>query len=81
MKNENHKLKTVSDVIKALNGPSEMGRIFNVGPSAVCNWRTLDRFPERLHMKIFAELVRRDLTVSPELVGLHEPLNCPLVAA
>lgn len=43
---------TVSEIIARLGGTAEMMRLFGVGASAVSNWRSANRFPDRLHLRV-----------------------------
>ena len=45
---------TVSEIIDALGGTAEVARHFGVGRTAVGNWRSWGRFPDRLHLRLLA---------------------------
>lgn len=62
-------LKTVAEVIEKLGGTSKTAEIFDVGPSAVSNWKRDGRFPARLHYRISRELAARGEAVDPALFG------------
>lgn len=60
-------LSTTGEVIDAFGGTTRTAELFGVLPSAVSNWRTWDRFPERLHYRIAKEAELRSLTISDRL--------------
>ncbi len=59
----------VSQIIAAFGGTSAMARIFNVGPSAVSNWKRDGRFPARLHYRIVKAAEERGIHVPDDLLG------------
>ena len=42
----------INEAIAAFGGTGKMAKRFGVGPSAVSNWKTAGRFPDRLHYRI-----------------------------
>lgn len=60
-------MDTVSQVIDAFGGTSATARLFNVGPSAVSNWRAAGAFPDRLHYRISQEAKTRRIKINPAL--------------
>lgn len=60
---------TVSDVIEALGGTSAAAKMFGVRPSAVSNWKSFGRFPDRVHHRVFLECQSRGIDLPPELLA------------
>ena len=65
-------IKTVSDAVDAFGGTTVTSKIFGVLPSAVSNWRTDGRFPDRLHYRISKEAEQRGLKFDK---ALFEPFE------
>jgi hypothetical protein len=72
--NERSRLISASEVIDALGGPTAMTQIFGGGPSRFCNYRAKGGFPDNMHMRIYAECLKRGLTIAPELIGMTDEL-------
>lgn len=60
-------LEQVAQVVDALGGNAAVAELTGVGPSAVSNWKSWDRFPPRVHHRLFRECERRGLQVNPRL--------------
>ena len=60
-------IDTVGTLIDKLGGTGQTAEIFGVLPSAVSNWRRLNRFPARLHYRIAKEAEARDIALSATL--------------
>lgn len=56
----------IAEVIKALGGSTKVSRLFGVVPNAVSNWKTVGRFPERLHLRVYRECRARGIDYDPE---------------
>ena len=65
----NHPGMTVSDVIDAMGGYKAVAALFGVGPSAVCNWKAANRFPDRLHYRVMLECRRRRIKITDEILN------------
>ena len=63
---------TIGDVIDALGGNGEVAALFGVGPSAVSNWRALNRFPARLHYRIAKACEARGIGLDERLFADHD---------
>lgn len=57
---------TVSEFIDALGGTGATAKIFEVGPSAVSNWRAAGRLPPRLHLRAAKLAAKRRIKFDPE---------------
>lgn len=55
----------VSEVIDALGGNKAVAEMFGVGVSAVSNWRSWNKFPPRLHLRVLRECEARGLDFDP----------------
>lgn len=62
-------MNTVSAFIDALGGAAETARLFDVGASAVSNWKGADRLPLRLHLQVHQVCRAKGLAV-PEALFL-----------
>ncbi len=58
----------VSQIVAAFGGTTAMARIFNVGPSAVSNWKRDGRFPARLHYRIVRAAAERGIHIPDDLL-------------
>lgn len=56
-------METVSDVIDLFGGTSKTAKLFGVLPSAVSNWKADNRFPPRIHFRVFKECEQRGLVL------------------
>jgi hypothetical protein len=70
----NRQLTTVNEIIDALGGPRGMASLFGGVPHRFSNYKAAGRFPEMMHMRIYAECLKRGLTIAPELVGMTDEL-------
>lgn len=61
----------IDDVIDALGGNKEVAALFGVGSSAVSNWRSAGRFPERLHLRVYRICQERGIEYDPALYAKH----------
>lgn len=65
-----HVLMTFDEVVEALGGVGEVGKITNRSTSAVCNWRRKKRlFPTALYFTMQAALVERGYAAPRHLWG------------
>jgi hypothetical protein len=53
----------INDIIEKLGGAKETARLFNVGASAISNWRAAGSFPAHLHYRIDQEAKRRGFEI------------------
>ncbi len=78
-------IDTVGTLIDKLGGTGRTAEIFGVLPSAVSNWRRLNRFPARLHYRIAKAAEELGIPVSEALfeapVGLTNSHPTTLPAA
>lgn len=56
----------VNNVIDALGGTKLASKMLDVGPSAVSNYRKDNRFPDRLHHRVFLLCKENDIELPPE---------------
>lgn len=63
-------LKTVSEVVDALGGPSVLGDQFSIGQSAVSNWNMRGEIPPGWHLRIYLSIRQMGLDIDPEVFGL-----------
>jgi len=59
----------VKDVIDALGGTAAAARLFDVGPSAVSNWKRENAFPERIHFRLFKLCQERGVKLPEKLLS------------
>ncbi len=64
-------LKSVSEVVDALGGPSALGARFNIGQSAVSNWNMRGEIPTGWHLRIYLSVKEMGLDIDPEVFGLE----------
>jgi len=57
---------TIREFIDALGGPLAAGQMFGVGRTAVQNWLTDGRLPQRLHLRAAKLAAERGLAFDPE---------------
>ena len=62
--------QTVADVINAFGGVKAIQAVFGGVPSRFANYKARNAFPGYLHMRVYAECLKRGLTIAPELVGM-----------
>ena len=58
-------LTTVDEIVEALGGNQNVADLFGVLPTSVSNWKAFGGFPERLHLRLFQECQRRNITIDP----------------
>lgn len=63
-------LKTTSEVIAALGGPTKLGRRYGWAAQRVCNWRTCNEFPHGVRPIIAAAAFAQGLNVSAALTDV-----------
>jgi hypothetical protein len=63
-------LRTVADVIDAFGGIRGIRAVFGGVPSRFANYKARNSFPGYLHMRVYAECLKRGLTIAPELIGM-----------
>jgi hypothetical protein len=63
-------LKTVSEIIDALGGPTVVAGRFNIGQSAVSNWNMRGEIPTGWHLRIYLSIRQMGMDVDPEVFGL-----------
>lgn len=61
----------VTDLVRALGGPTKVAGAFNVGPSAVSNWQRLGRFPSHTFIRLTEQLRRKGIEAPPGLWGMQ----------
>lgn len=54
-------MMTVTELTDKFGGTGETAKIFGVKSSAVSNWRTWNRFPPRLHLRVLREAEGRGI--------------------
>jgi len=64
-------LRTFNQVVRALDGPTEMARAIRRTPQALCNWRGRGYFPAVLSKKIQKKLRRRGFAAVDKVLGLE----------
>jgi len=65
-------IKSISDMVTELGGPSELGAILGITQEAVSNWVARDYVPGGWHMQLAAILYRRGKSVDPRVFNLTE---------
>lgn len=55
-------LTSVSEIVRALGGTKEACAIFDVGQSAIGNWRGANRLPPHTYPIVQSELMKRGLS-------------------
>lgn len=55
-------LTSVSEIVEALGGTREACLIFDVGQSAIGNWRGANRLPAHTYPTVQSELMKRGLS-------------------
>ena len=63
-------IQTIESLVDELGGPSAVGELFGIVPSAVCNWDEKGVIPRGWHLPLIIELKRRRLRYDPTLFGL-----------
>lgn len=64
------RIDTIPDLVGALGGPSAVGELFGINPSAVGNWVERDVIPPGWHLRLLVEIRQRQLRVDPTVFGL-----------
>lgn len=59
--------ETVSEVVDALGGNGAVAEMMLVRPSAVSNWRRIDRFPPRLSLRLIKLARERGVLIPQHL--------------
>jgi hypothetical protein len=72
----NH-LLTVAQVITALGGSKAAANLFNIGQTAVGNWRTRNWLPPHTFPLVQKELLARGLTADISLWRFERKKRCP----
>lgn len=57
---------TVTEVVKALGGDQAVAEMFDVGKTAVINWRSWNRFPAKCHLRVLRECAARGIAYDPD---------------
>lgn len=60
-------LRDVRAVIKALGGTAKFAQRYEIGATAVSNYRREGRFPPRLHFRIFRDCQAEGIEIDPAL--------------
>lgn len=60
-------LDSAAAVIKALGGPTKLGRLVGRTPQQAWNWRRANRFPGRTYLLMTQALADLGYTAAPEL--------------
>lgn len=63
-------LKSVSEVIAALGGPTVIGDRFNIGQNAVSNWKIRQEIPPGWHLRIYLSVRQTGADIDPRVFGL-----------
>jgi len=64
-------IETPSELIDAFGGTGKTAAIFGVLPSAVSNWRSANRFPDRLHHRVWTEARARRIDIPADFFDPH----------
>lgn len=62
------RITTVRELIERLGGTKAVGRMCGgIGKTAISDWRTKNRIPDKHKMRLFRECEERRLDVAPDL--------------
>ncbi len=68
-------LETAGDVIDAIGGTAETGRITGQALATVSNWRSRKRIPPEHFLRVSQALRALGKTVTPDVFGMSEPVE------
>lgn len=63
-------ISTISELIDALGGPSELGAFLGITQEAVSNWKARGAIPPGWHARLILEARKRSIIVDGSVFGL-----------
>ena len=77
MSNHSRTLRTVREVVAALDGPGTVASLLDVSPTAVANWVAYDAIPPRWIFAITDALEAKNLEVDRGIFRAHSRTQRP----
>lgn len=56
---------TVTEIVDRLGGTKKTAELFGVTPPAVSNWKADNRFPDRMHYRVYLECQKLGIAYDP----------------
>lgn len=63
-------IKSVDELIDALGGDTEVGKMFRLSQSAVANWRLRNEVPGAWHLRLLIRVSQLGMSIDPEVFGV-----------
>lgn len=67
-----YQINTIDELIDSLGGDTEVARWLDISQPAVAMWKLRNQISAGWHLRLLAEVRRRELTVNPSVFGLDE---------
>lgn len=65
-------IRSIDELVDALDGPVKVGEWLGIGKQAVSNWSMRGYIPPAWHLRLFIEVQRRELSVHPSVFGIRD---------
>ena len=65
-------IKTIDGLVDALGGDTVLARDLGISQPAVANWKVRGQIGAGWHMRLYAKIRARGLTIDPNIFGLTE---------
>lgn len=65
-------ITSIEDLINLLGGDTVLGEHLGISQPAVANWKVRGQIGSGWHLRLYAEVRRRGMTIDPNVFGLSE---------